>query len=398
MELDMKWNRIIAFILLAFQGFFPLSCVLAAEIKPDIRTSELFVKKRKMPQTCGYTLEEWIAMYVGYNKIPDYKIKFYSDLAPDSSQLERATIRLTPYSVRTNMQFPMDEPGNKPSWNGSICYYSEAGNGQIESQELIVSEDAIPESTKKLRWGAELLAAEIARAHVQLTGSTYNMKKEDIAPNPNNPRSCSEKPPGAKQEDKKDTNSGENPFNWSLVNDYTLDALCSIPGNPCNCVMTEMWIKPDSTNQYASYTGCTLAGCKNEEKVQQAVMEIDPKSRADENAINSGGLGNVFRPGLMQILFEFVEKILGHSAGFVEDQATKNNITNPVEPASWSFTKEWEVALDFINCKLFPFAKRDQMQECNKNWLAGLIENITEQLQAEPIQPISTESAIFPAP
>jgi len=421
MKTDMKRTAILTYLLLILFPFMPAVPVFAeTKINPDVRTSNIHVKKRLMPQTCGYTLEEWIEMYVGYNKIVSNKIKFYTDLIPDANGLDKTTMLLTPQVVLDAMLTPKDEAGNKPSWNASICYYSDAGNGQIPSGELIIAEGAIPEATKKLRWGAELLAAELTRATVHLTGDTYDMKQPDIAPDTSRPRSCSETPPGVSQTDIKDTNKGLNPFNFNFVNDYTLDAICSLPGNPCQCVMTDMWIKPDSTNQYASYTGCTLAGCKypgntqtesqansamtgqggtsNQGGIQQAVLDADPASRADDNAINSGGIANIFRPSIMQILFDFVEKVIGNSIGIVKNQSTENKQGVRVEPASWSFTKEWEVSMDFIYCKLSPFILRSDMPECNTNWLANLIENVTNQLIVEPADTVSTESAIFHAP
>jgi|GEM_PF-5215266 len=372
--------------LFIFSLLFTPNTTIYAEIPitPDIRTSNIYVNTRKMPTTCG-SLEWWISQYVGKNAIVQNEIKFYSDLTPDANQLDKTTIRLTPYSVRNNMLTPKDETGNKPSWNASICYYTDGGSGQIPSNELIITEKSVPVATKKLRWGSELLAAMLARAHVPLEGQQYNMKKEDIAPNTETPRSCAESPPGVGQYDKTDLNTGINIFNFNFVNDWTLDRMCA--GNACNCVKTEMWIKPDSTNQYASYVGCSDAGCKNKNGVQQAVLGIDQKSRADENAIDSGGIANIFRPGMMLPIFEFVEMIIGHSAGVVAKQKTINNKGEREENASWSFTKEWEVSADFKNCKLFPYAKRSEMKECNTKWLDKIIGNIVDQLKpsATPI-------------
>ena len=400
---DMKRIVYALFILTFFMPWMPQTNARAeTQVTPDIRTSDIFVKKRLMPQSCGYSLPEWIEMYVGYNKIVQDEIKTYTDFASDANQMDRVADRTCPYSVCSNASLPKEEKGNKPSWNASICYYTDGGNGQIPSEDLIVSEGEIPESSKKIRGGARILAALFARGHESIKGQQYDMKQPDVAPNPNTPRACSEKPPGVTQKDIKKTNTGLNPFNFNFVNDITLNGLCNALGNPCQCVMTEMWIKPDSTNQYASYTGCTLAGCVDENGVQAAVKNTDPAHQADTNAQESGGFGNVFRPSIMLQLFAFVETIIGNSVGVVTGQETENKQGTRTEPASWSFTKEWEVSVDFINCKLFPYAFRSKMPECNTNWLERAVNSAKNQIQGsgnqlitEPVQEMATPAGMM---
>jgi len=384
---DMKWKKLLVFSGLILVFACTVTAVAAATVRPDIRTALIRVKRRPMP-TIPPGLEWWIKCYVGVNKIPDFKIKFYEDLESDSNQLYRATKRLTQHIVWNNTTLPTEEEGNKPSWNGQICYYG-AASGNIPSNKLIVSEGTIPDSTRKMRI-SELLAAEIARARVPLSGSTYNLKKENVEPDTGNPLPCGDTPPGKEQGDLKKQNTGENRFLFDFCSDPMLDAICAV----CQCCIDiDMWIKPDSTNQYASYAAANLAGAIDSQgNVQQAIQSVDPKHRADENAIGSGGVGNVFRPSLMQILFEFIEKIIGHSVGIVDKQSTENNQGLRIVPASWSFTKEWEVAWDFINCKLFNFVFRPDMPECNRNWLETFIQNVTNQLEGTGQQPAGPAS------
>jgi len=394
----MKQTRIAFYLFCISTLSFLSTATIVAEKKtdPDIRTSVIFVKEREMPQTCGYTLEGWIKRYVGYNKIVNNQIKSYADLTPDANQLDKTAIRLLSKSIKDSLFKPELEPGNKPSWNGSICYYSEAGNGQIPSPELIVTEGTIPVSTKKIRGASQLLSSILAKANTSLTGGKYDLRKEDVIPDSSKPRSCEEAPPGVLQEDAKDPNQGLNPFDFNFVFDVVLDALCSQAGNPCQCVMTKMYIKPDSTNQYASYTGCTLAGCKDENGTQSAVLNTNQIHRANDDAINSGGVANVFRPGLMLQLFAYVEQILGNAAGIVAKQETENKQGVRIEDASWSFTKEWETSVDFINCKLFPYEFRSKMPECNRNWLANLVQSITYQMQPTPTPTSAPSSSHTP--
>jgi hypothetical protein len=405
----MKRHNIFAFFLIFFLTFTPVSTIFAqTKVKPDIRTSDIFVKTRPMPsQDCkGKTVEEWINEYVGFNKIKDEKLKFYSDLVPDAEQLKSGIDLLLPYSL--NPTNTWDEKGNKNCVNARVCAYQ--GLTLITpppSKELICAEKSIDYGTKLQYWDWDIFSAIVANGHIACPNGVCNMQRPDIAPNTQNPLPCSATPPGVPQSDKIDENSGANPFFclWCFIKDQVMNAVCAdnpFDPNPCDCVDTRMFIEPDSTIPYGSYTKCNATGCKNEQGVQEEVLAIDPAHRADVVSQMSGGAVNAFVPSLFQ-LFEYVKTALGSPMGIVNAQATTNGQGDRSTQFSWSFTKDWEIGWDFLICKVSPYNTREIHSQlfCYTNWignyiaaLAGQIQGTATQNVAEPIEATSPANPV----
>jgi hypothetical protein len=407
-------KRLTPFFLLFSVLLTPLSSLSAqTEVKPDIRGSIILVKKRLMPsKTCfpGHmqTPEEWIAGYVGYNKITQNQIKFYSDLVPDGEQMKNSMDLLLPYTMKTNSNKPFEGTQlNRPAMNARICAY-QAGK-LIEpppSPEIIYADGNIPYGTNLQFWDWGIFAAIVAKAHIPLKNGKYDMKKPDVIPDAENPLSCNESPPGALQEDTLDPNEGLNPFTSHWWDDIILNFACGAMNEYCQCEETTMYIKPDTTCPWCSYTACNSAGCKNEQGVQPEVEGIADKHEADDNAKDSGGAVNAYAPGILKI-FEYVAKVFGSPMGIVDKQSTTNNQGERINPLSWSFTKDWEISRDFLICKISPLNTREKYGQfyCNTNWLANMIGGIKNKLQgstgepdtlnAEPVE--EATSSIVPA-
>ncbi len=352
----------------------PTIRIHAEPIKPDIRNYDVFVDQRPMPVvTCmGKTPEEWISQHIGYNQLQGNDMKFSDDLFTDGDQVEGITERLTPYTAKQAMNKTMDEQGNKPSWVGSICYYRGSGNGQIISSELITAEAPITTAFKKIRYGNIPLSAYIARGHLQLTGNTYDTQNDPLEPDPQKQSKCDVTPPGVNQAARVDKGTGMNVFS-SFFEQLQLAAACQI----CACEDTKMYIKTDSTIQYDTDPLCRSTGCD-----QTQVNTVDPKSRATQESQDSGGWINAqARPGLLQVIHQLVTTLFGSITGKVDAQQTKNKVNAPTAPSSYYTTKSLEVGMDFLNCKLFPYAKREQMPECKTSWIKALVGSVANQLQ-----------------
>lgn len=366
-------NRFWVLIILIIYIFIP-SSVAAAGIKPDIRNYDVFVEERPMPVvTClGLTPEQWIANHIGYNQLQGNTMKFSQDLFTSSDQVEKAAEKLKPYIVKKTSNKTSEEPGNKPTWVGSICYYRDSGNGQIISEKLIEAEDPITTVFKNWRDGNLWLSAIIARGNLSLSGSIYNTQKDPLQPDPNKQSSCDVEPPGVNQAAKDDKGTGMNQFG-TLFEQLKLAVACET----CACEPTKMYIKTDSTIQYDTYPMCQSVGCTDE-----LVNVVDEQSRADQIAKDSGGWINaVARPGLLQQIFQLVQTLFGNITGKVDAQTTQNKVNSPSAPSSYYTTKSAEVGMDFLNCKLYPYAKRAEMPECNTSWIQALIGSVKNSLQ-----------------
>lgn len=378
----MKQKYLDTFIILFLFLIIPKHTVFAATaVTPDIRATEILVDTRRMPsrECFGRQPEEWIRHYVGHNQIVNQQIKFYADLEPDSKQLEETTKRLAPHIFNTNSKKTVEEKENKPAMNGRICAWQ--GEKLIEpppSQDIIYAENEIDTSVKRQYWDWSIFSSIVARGSVERTNGTYNLQRKEIVPDTQHPLSCDDKPPGAEQKDKQGVNSNEHIFYRNWWEQLALDFSCAygyIDNNgemyyPCACIDTEMWIMPDTTIPYGSYTSCNSAGCKTGPEVKTEVEHVAQAHQADENSKNSGGAANFTRTAHQKSISDLVKTVIGSPMGTVLDQAMKNAQNTKIVPLSWSFTKDWEVATDFVNCSLYPYTKRKEIPECNVNWFA----------------------------
>ena len=369
----------------------PWSSVFAAttNVKPDVRASVIVVAENKrMPSTncAGKTPEEWIKDYVGTNTIVNNQIKFYSDLTSDSKQLEKSMVRLMPYSFKVNSKKTTDETGNKPVINARICAYQD--EKVIEpppAPDLIYTENIIDEGVKRQYWDWGIFSAIVTRGNIPQTNGVYDLQRQDITADPKQSLACSDKPPEVYQKDLYDKNSGKNTFSPDPLTEIKLFWLCDLTitndkgekNSWCNCKETNIYIKPDTTIPYGSYTACNSAGCKNGDNLQKEVEAIDPRHRADEPSQDSGGASNAFWHGSSSApsLFKFIADVIGSPMGTVKNQTTNNAQGDRISNFSWSFTKDWEVSSDFLNCTFFPYAKRSELPECNVNWFAQTLED-----------------------
>ena len=379
-------SRIIPVIFIIFFLMFAPAGPIFAQVKPDIRNYAVHVITRPMPisfcPVCG-SPEQCIRKYIGFNQLQGNNMKFSDRLFAVGDQFERASTRLTPYTAKYNMKKTMDEPGNNPAWVGSICCYGGwCGDGkQLISKEPIVADNPITTMFKQIRFGSNLLSSFIARDHTPLTSGTYNTQRVPIEPDPNLQSACGVAPEGVPQIDRTEKGSGINEFAGS----YLTDIACKI--DFCECEKTEMYIKTDSMIQYNTDALCRTTGC-----TQEQLSVVAPQSKALPQAQDSGGFINAqARPGLMAQIQEMVIQLFGNITGKVKGQETQNNVNTRSDSSSYYTTEALEVGTDFLNCKLFPYAKRAEMPECNTNWLANLIGTVTQQLQgsqnvAEPTE------------
>jgi len=388
----MKYRLFFIIFCLFFLLSYPMNTPLAqTQIKPDIRNYDVFVDKRKMPSVpCfGLTPDQWVANYIGYNQLKGDNMKFSEDLFNAGNQLVGIIEHLSPKIVKDAMNKTMDESGNQPTWVGSICYYQGGDPNQIISDELITAQDPITTTFKKIRFG-NYLSSYIAREHLSLTGGVYNTQRDPLTPDPYKQSKCPVTPPGVEQESQTDKGQGVNTFGGFLEEAKLAAACASIQ---CRCVETEMYIRTDSTIQYDTDPLCRSVGC-----TQEQLAVVDEKSKAVQEAQDSGGWINAqVKPGLiLGKLVALAEYLFQSITGKVVAQQTKNRVNEPSAPSSYYTTKALEVGMDFLNCKLFPFAKRAQMPECNTNWLANLIGNIKNNLQGTPSQTISEPNESMP--
>lgn len=384
-KIDMK-SRIVSVIFIIFFLMFAPTGIIVAQVKPDIRNYAVHVSTRDMPiQFCTpFTPEQWIRFYIGFNELQGDTMKFSDQLFSVGDQFERASTRLTPFMAKTNMNKTMDEPGNKPTWVGSICCYGGwcGSVKQLYGDSPIEAENSITTMFKQIRFGSNLLSAYIARDHLPMSGGTYSTQRDPLEPDPTLQSECNVDPKGADQSDKEDKATGKNVF-LIQARGFVMDAICNL----CPCAETKMWIKTDSMIQYNTDALCRTTGC-----TQEQLGVVAPQSRALPQAQESGGFINAqARPGLMAQIQEMVIQLFGSITGKVKDQKTVNNVNTQSAPSSYYTTEALEKGADFLNCKLFPYAKRSEMPECNTNWLANLIGTVTQQLQgnqnvAEPTE------------
>jgi hypothetical protein len=372
-KLNMKWRNVFTFLIIFFLFSLPLS-VHARGVKPDIRNYDVKVDERLMPsKPCGgKTPAEWVASHIGFNELAGNNMKFSEYLFEMANQVDRAAVRLSPNELNKRVLLAQYEQGNPVAWVGEICWYQPDLKPPIIGSSIIESGSSITQVFKQIRDGNTRLAAFNTQYGIPLTGEIYNLQKPPLSPDPNLQSECEKDPKGIQQSPTTDKGQGINTF----APDWTLFFRCTIDIS-CQCEMTEMYIRTDSFIPYNTPPLCTGPGCTDKQ-----IEQVDSQSAPTEEEKNAKGwMNGVVRIGNQPQIIEMVEMLVGTIIGKAPDQTTKNNVNDRTADSSYYTTMGHEMSMKYTNCKLFPYAKRAEMPECNTNWLSNLMVSATNQLR-----------------
>ena len=375
-------KRLSIFFLILLLIATPLSTLSAEGIQPDIRNYDVLADERMMPsKPCmDRTPEEWVKEHIGFNEFANDEMKFPDYLFGASRQTDRAATWLTPYAFKQNANNPTGEDGNETSTVGEICWYQPDLKPRIVGEGIIRSADTITNMFQMFRNGNLLLSLYFVLGHLPKTNGIYNTQKKALSPDPYKQSECPPSPEGFKQIARTDSGAGKNVF----ARDFLLGLACSIDNAKCQCKMTKMFIRTDSTIPYNTVSLCHQGGCTDE-----MVDVVDPQSQAKEEDKATKGWTNFIKPlpNFFKMVSDIAIALHGTITGKVPDQVTQNNVSTPKGDASYYTTDAHEVNLKFTNCKLLPFAKRSEHKECDTNWLAAMIGGIKNKLQGPSSQP-----------